>query len=916
MPMSNAHWLSASPQWKARPKINPRILQVSVNKYRSFTMYVFLRRLFAVVVATDANGNLDPEAPPANYERRRSRAVLYQLSGHYKQDKVKTKLKLNNTPRGPVFVFSIFCLLFGFFCLFFLGFFRIVAYRCVHYVVIGFFEWLYYSPPTKANLVRFPAGVVPDDATCRRIFPRPLISGAATYSLRFILIGSQNLDVKSRQNLFTHFTLRIEPGSPWWESWRTMPLAGGFSRGTPIPPALAFQRRSILGLTFHVVFRYDGHLRVPAGKLVTRRGPRGSALVNHSTRIQKYLCSNPGSAMLASAFRNHGRRILGWFLSTYPGVASIKVPPHQGLVATLLQPSAGPLPEYKTAALKKSRFILSHYGVFKSCWDWLILIATFYVAVVVPYNASFINLDRPSMVSDVVVEALFIVGESERFGRLHCSKITTPLPPPRCLSTGMYGIHTENRVRVREHKIREVSVFPLAPSHGGTNNADSTRSFLRQCNKKIIVSAAMKCSNRYEGGAAPECKDGSLHEQFPYEVGEKYNHTDCRFSWSAISPAATHLICLVKSADGNSAQRARKNSRARELLRGPPTRASSRRTRLEKRGSDKGELSRASGAPSSLLATTPAVNLVTKPLSSHFWGPRFESRKFPSNDGGGGDVPTWGVWLPQLWRGRFPRCSPVSSPVFIPPRLQPASHLVSPHPFSRLFGATGGAKPLLVPSPPVTPMLDVYLVPCLDDKDPVRRVSSRIVEAALDMLALRSCRKDSGVRGNKKYGNFNEAILVTLLSRRTVFDSQRSGGGVVVRLLASHLGEPDSIPGGAPGFSLVGISCRMMPLVGGSSRGSPVSPALSFRRCSILISPHPRRSSRPLSRDDLLQVRPENTEPTTSRSVSHSMLKLDSTALYTNMPMSTVRWFSAVTVEGDDWATVLQEASNTARTNG
>lgn len=44
----------------------------------------------------DANGNLDPEAPPANYGRRRSRAVLYQLSGHYKPDKIKTKLKLNN----------------------------------------------------------------------------------------------------------------------------------------------------------------------------------------------------------------------------------------------------------------------------------------------------------------------------------------------------------------------------------------------------------------------------------------------------------------------------------------------------------------------------------------------------------------------------------------------------------------------------------------------------------------------------------------------------------------------------------------------------------------------------------------------------------------------------------------------------
>ncbi|XP_035742124.1 potassium voltage-gated channel subfamily H member 8-like isoform X2 [Vespa mandarinia] len=75
---------------------------------------------------------------------------------------------------------------------------------------------------------------------------------------------------------------------------------------------------------------------------------------------------------------------------------------------TLLHSTAPPLPEYKTSAIKKSQFILSHYGGFKSCWDWLILLATFYVAIIVPYNASFINIDRPTMVSDVVVEALFI----------------------------------------------------------------------------------------------------------------------------------------------------------------------------------------------------------------------------------------------------------------------------------------------------------------------------------------------------------------------------------------------------------------------------------------------------------------------------------------------------------------------------
>lgn len=33
--------------------------------------------------------------------------------------------------------------------------------------------------------------------------------------------------------------------------------------------------------------------------------------------------------------------------------------------------------------------MLSHYGLFKTCWDWLILIATFYVAIAVPYFVAF-----------------------------------------------------------------------------------------------------------------------------------------------------------------------------------------------------------------------------------------------------------------------------------------------------------------------------------------------------------------------------------------------------------------------------------------------------------------------------------------------------------------------------------------------
>ncbi|KAM6964745.1 voltage-gated delayed rectifier potassium channel KCNH4-like isoform 2-T2 [Tautogolabrus adspersus] len=73
------------------------------------------------------------------------------------------------------------------------------------------------------------------------------------------------------------------------------------------------------------------------------------------------------------------------------------------------------LPEYKVAAVQKSRFILLHYSVSKALWDWLILLATFYVAVTVPYNVSFTPYEdthsaaRSTIVSDIVVEMLFIV---------------------------------------------------------------------------------------------------------------------------------------------------------------------------------------------------------------------------------------------------------------------------------------------------------------------------------------------------------------------------------------------------------------------------------------------------------------------------------------------------------------------------
>lgn len=76
------------------------------------------------------------------------------------------------------------------------------------------------------------------------------------------------------------------------------------------------------------------------------------------------------------------------------------------------------IPEYKVASVQKSRFILLHYSIFKALWDWLILLATFYVAITVPYNVCFTGTEdsfsatRSTIVSDIAVEMLFILGRA------------------------------------------------------------------------------------------------------------------------------------------------------------------------------------------------------------------------------------------------------------------------------------------------------------------------------------------------------------------------------------------------------------------------------------------------------------------------------------------------------------------------
>uniref|UniRef100_A0A8C5M2C9 Voltage-gated inwardly rectifying potassium channel KCNH3 n=1 Tax=Leptobrachium leishanense TaxID=445787 RepID=A0A8C5M2C9_9ANUR len=75
------------------------------------------------------------------------------------------------------------------------------------------------------------------------------------------------------------------------------------------------------------------------------------------------------------------------------------------------------VPEYKVVSMRKSPFILLHYGTFKACWDCLILLATFYVAVTVPYSVCFSSNKEEGMAGprsppspcDLTVEVLFIL---------------------------------------------------------------------------------------------------------------------------------------------------------------------------------------------------------------------------------------------------------------------------------------------------------------------------------------------------------------------------------------------------------------------------------------------------------------------------------------------------------------------------
>ncbi|KAM5135428.1 voltage-gated delayed rectifier potassium channel KCNH4 [Mantella aurantiaca] len=130
---------------------------------------------------------------------------------------------------------------------------------------------------------------------------------------------------------------------------------------------------------------------------------------SHDKKEDKQKNRRPGSSHFSSA-RRQSRTMLCHLTGQVSGRNKSDIKLNNNLLDN--KPS---LPEYKVASVQKPRFILLHYSIFKALWDWLILLATFYVAVTVPYNVCFTGHDdsvsaaRSTIVSDIAVEMLFIL---------------------------------------------------------------------------------------------------------------------------------------------------------------------------------------------------------------------------------------------------------------------------------------------------------------------------------------------------------------------------------------------------------------------------------------------------------------------------------------------------------------------------
>ncbi|XP_074705182.1 voltage-gated delayed rectifier potassium channel KCNH4 isoform X1 [Strix aluco] len=148
---------------------------------------------------------------------------------------------------------------------------------------------------------------------------------------------------------------------------------------------------------------------------------------------EKQRSKKPGSSRLQAA-RRQGRTVLHRLNSQFARRDRGEMKINRNVFES--KPS---IPEYKVASVQKSRFILLHYSIFKALWDWLILLATFYVAITVPYNVCFTGTEdslsaaRSTIVSDIAVEMLFILDIVLNFRTTYVSQSGQVVYDPRSI---------------------------------------------------------------------------------------------------------------------------------------------------------------------------------------------------------------------------------------------------------------------------------------------------------------------------------------------------------------------------------------------------------------------------------------------------------------------------------------------------
>lgn len=175
--------------------------------------------------------------------------------------------------------------------------------------------------------------------------------------------------------------------------------------GVELPTNCNYQRRRSRAVLYHLSGQFDKHNRAKS-KLqqlnkvhCTRQTPN---------RKGRYLFLKVQLNVPCFKFRSYNAyydeikvlEMLFWFYIFF----------HFQLTGSI----SGKMPEYKVQEVKKSKYVIAHYGIFKIGWDWLILLCTFYTAIMVPYNAAFTDMEsdnsKSSLYSDIVVEIMFIIG--------------------------------------------------------------------------------------------------------------------------------------------------------------------------------------------------------------------------------------------------------------------------------------------------------------------------------------------------------------------------------------------------------------------------------------------------------------------------------------------------------------------------